>query len=87
MQSPIYNKNTQLPSSLKAKSSQSGNAGEVLDLLLANKEYDFGSGVWFLITQCSDDVRTALQKGDGQGWEGYITGCVGTEAIQDRKVY
>lgn len=88
MQSPAYNKKyaTSIPS-LKIKVSQSANAGEVLDLLLANKEYDFGSGAWFLTTQCSGDVRTALQKGDEQGWEGYITGCVGTEASQGRKAY
>ena len=87
MQSPTYNKKyaTSIPS-LKDKS-QCVTAGEVLDLLLANKEYDFGSGAWFLTTQCSSDVRTALQKGDEQGWEGYITGCVGTEASQGRKVY
>lgn len=63
MQSPTYNKKyaTSIPS-LKDKS-QCVNAGEVLDLLLANKEYDFGAGAWFLTTQCSSDVRTALQKG------------------------
>lgn len=88
MQSPTYNKKyaTSIPS-LKDKSSQSANAGEVLDLLLANKEYDFGSGAWFLTTQCSGDERIALQKGDEQGWMRYITGCVGTEASQDRKLY
>ena len=43
MQSPTYNKKyaTSIPS-LKDKSSQSTNAGEVLNLLLTNKEYDFG---------------------------------------------
>ena len=87
MQSPTYNKKyaTSIPS-LKDKS-QCVNAGEVLDLLLANKEYKFGSGAWFLTTQCSSDIQTALQKGDGQGWELYITSCLGTEASQGRKTY
>lgn len=68
MQSPAYNKKyaTSIPS-LKDEASQAANVGEVLDLLLDNKEYDFGSGAWFLTTQCSCDVRTALQKGDEQG--------------------
>lgn len=41
MQSPTYNKKytTSIPS-LKDKSSQSDNIGQVLNLLLANKEYD-----------------------------------------------
>ncbi|KAF9888539.1 hypothetical protein FE257_008646 [Aspergillus nanangensis] len=29
---------------------------KVLDLLLAKKEYDFGPGVWFLISQCDQEV-------------------------------
>lgn len=88
MQSPAYNKKyaSSIPS-LKAKVSQCVNTSEVLNLILANKQYDFGSGAWFLTTQCSGDVRTALQKGDEQGWERYITGCVGTEASQGRKTY
>lgn len=88
MQSPTYNKQYATSiSSLKGRSSQSVNTGEVLDLLLANKQYDFGSGAWFLTSQCSGDVRTALQKGDEQGWKGYITGCVGMEKSQGRKAY
>ena len=88
MQSPAYNKKyaTSIPS-LKDKVSKSANPGNVLDLLLVKKEYDFRSSMWFLTTQCSSDVRTALQKGDEQRWEGYITCCVGTEASQERKAY
>ena len=57
MQSPAYNKNyaTSIPS-LEGKVSQSANSSKVLDLILAKKKYDFGSGVWFLTTQCSGDV-------------------------------
>lgn len=57
MQSPAYNKNyaTSIPS-LKGKVSQSANSSKVLDLILAKKKYDFGSGVWFFTTQCSGDV-------------------------------
>lgn len=88
MLSPIYNKKyTIFIFFLKDKSSQSVNTGEILNLLLTNKQYNFGSGAWFLTTQCSDDMQTMLQKGDEQGWEEYITGCVRMEASQGRKMY
>lgn len=65
----------------------SGDVGQILELLLANEEYDFGSGAWFLTTQCKEDVRNQLQSGSEEGWERYITECVETEANADRKGY
>lgn len=59
----------------------------LLDLLRANEAFDFGSGAWFLTTQCTADVRAALQKGDQAGWERYISDCVGTSVTDERKSY
>lgn len=67
-------------------SSANGDVGQILGLLVANPEYDFGSGAWFLTTKCGD-VREQLRSGSEEGWAAYITGCVGTEANAERKGY
>lgn len=89
MQSPAYNSKyaNSLPD-IKDKVAVAGNdPGQILDILLADAEYDFGSGAWFLTTQCSESVREALRSGSQEGWEGYISGCVGTEADEGRRGY
>jgi hypothetical protein len=80
MQSPTYNKKyaSSLPSLADKLASVSDSPADLLDLLRANEAFDFGSGAWFLTTQCTADVRAALQKGDQAGWERYISDCVGT---------
>lgn len=89
MQSPTYNQ--QYAASIPALASQyrsvSGNVSAVLDLLLSDETYDFGSAAWFLTSQCTPAVRAALQSGSEAGWEGYITSCVGTTVTDDRKAY
>lgn len=60
---------------------------KVLDLLLEDEMYDFGSGAWFLTSQCEESVRDALRKGDEQGWREYISQCVGTTVTDARKGY
>lgn len=60
---------------------------KVLDLLLSDEKYDFGSGAWFLTSHCSSDVRDALKSGSEAGWKRYISDCVGTTATDDRKAY
>lgn len=60
---------------------------KVLDLLLSDEKYDFGSGAWFMTSQCSGDVRAALRNGSEAGWNRYITECVGTTVTEDRKAY
>lgn len=89
MQMPSYN--------LKYAGSIPGLAGKlgpvrndpskVLNLLLSDEKYDFGSGAWFLTSQCSSDVRNALQSGSEAGWNKYISECVGTTVTGDRKAY
>ena len=56
-------------------------------LLLAEDSYDFGSAAWFLTTQCGAGVRSALQTGGRQGWEAYVSGCVGTTVTEARTAY
>ena len=89
MQSPTYNSKyaADIPALAGKLSSVSGDPTGVLDLLLADEEYDFGSGAWFLTTQCSASVRAQLQTGSEAGWTAYITSCVGTDANDNRKAY
>ncbi|KAJ5719628.1 hypothetical protein N7493_007206 [Penicillium malachiteum] len=89
MQSPDYNKKyaSSIPA-LKDKLPPVENSpADLLDLLRDNEVYDFGSGAWFLTTQCSADIRTALKAGTESGWSNFITQCVGTDASSDRKSY
>ena len=60
---------------------------DVRGLLTANETYDFGSGAWFLTSQCTESVRSGLQNGSQEGWEEYITGCIGTTVTSDRMAY
>lgn len=89
MQSPDFN--AEYAGSIEAISDEvseaKGDKAKILDLLLANEEYDFGSGAWFLTSHCEDDVRNQLQSGSQEGWEVYITDCVRTEANEGRKGY
>ncbi|KAJ5715109.1 uncharacterized protein N7483_012290 [Penicillium malachiteum] len=89
MQSPTFNKKyASSISALKDKLAAVENSpADLLDLLRDNETYDFGSGAWFLTTQCSADIRTALKAGTESGWQRFISECVGTEASSDRKAY
>ncbi|KAF4175259.1 hypothetical protein CNMCM8694_008499 [Aspergillus lentulus] len=89
MQSPAFNAKyaASLPALADKLEGVSGDPAGVLDLLLSNEEYDFGSGAWFLTTQCSQEVRSELQSGSQAGWEKYISSCVGTDANEERKAY
>jgi hypothetical protein len=88
MQSPEFN--AQYAESIPALKPElgaiSGQAEAVLELLLKDESYDFGSAAWFLTTQCEPNVRAALKSGTEEGWQTYITSCVGTTVTEDRKV-
>lgn len=89
MQSPSYNKKyaSSLPA-LKADLPKVSNSpADLLDLLRENETYDFGSGAWFLTTQCSKDVRSKLQSGSETGWQMYISDCVRTSVTEERREY
>ncbi|SPO06734.1 uncharacterized protein DNG_09428 [Cephalotrichum gorgonifer] len=89
MQSPAFNlKYAQSIPEIRDEVSQAnGDVVQILDLLLSNEEYDFGSGAWFLRMQCDEDVQAQLRSGTEEGWEAYITKCVGTDANAARRAY
>lgn len=58
----------------------------VRDLLITNDDWDFGSAAWFLVTQCGQEVLTALGRGDNEGFSAYL-GCVGTDMNEVREAY
>lgn len=60
---------------------------EVLNLLLTNDDYDFGSAAWYLTIICSGTIIEGLQEDNDAGWEAYITECVGTTVTEERKDY
>lgn len=49
-------------------------------------EYNFGSGAWFLATQCPGSVRDALKANVDDGFKAYM-GCVGVDATPERTAY
>ena len=75
MQSPAYNlKYAQSIPALapELQQIQTSNVTGVLDLLIKYRNYDFGSGAWFLTTQCDSSVRSGLQSGSAAGFTAYI---------------
>ncbi|KAJ6178027.1 hypothetical protein N7519_008488 [Penicillium mononematosum] len=89
MQSPAFNKKyaSSLPELKDKLPSVSNSPEELLDLLRSDSATDFGSGAWFLTTQCSKDVRTALADGSETGWQRFISDCVGTSVTEERREY
>lgn len=57
----------------------------ILDLVLPD-DYTWGSGAWFLATQCGQDVRDSLAAGTVKGFTLYMD-CIGTSATEDRVEY
>jgi hypothetical protein len=60
-----------------------GNGDAIIQALLPD-ELSFGSAAWFLTTQCSPQVRTALQSGSEDGARQFFTSCVYTSYGEDR---
>ncbi|KAG6021009.1 hypothetical protein E4U41_002636, partial [Claviceps citrina] len=54
--------------------------------LVQPDEYNFGSGPWFLVTQCGPEVREKLRASADEGWAAYMK-CVGVEASPERTAY
>lgn len=63
-------------------SSSDAQKNELLALVTDDK-YNFGSGPWFLTTQCGADVQSALSSGTDAGFQSYMQ-CVGVSADGDR---
>ncbi|CAG8329104.1 unnamed protein product [Penicillium nalgiovense] len=89
MQSPAFNKKyaSSLPELKDKLPSVSNSPAELLDLLRSDSATDFGSGAWFLTTQCSKNVRTALADGSETGWQRFISDCVRTSVTEERREY
>ncbi|KAA8643233.1 uncharacterized protein ATNIH1004_009995 [Aspergillus tanneri] len=89
MQSPAFNAKyaASIPDIADKLAQVGSDPAGVLDILLNDEAYDFGSGAWFLTTQCTQHVRTQLQSGSEAGWAAYISSCVGTGANEARKAY
>lgn len=89
MQSPSFNKKyaSSLPDLKDKLPAVSNSPADLLDLLRNDSATDFGSGAWFLTTQCSKEVRSALADGSETGWQRFISDCVGTSVTDERKVY
>ena len=61
-----------------------------LDAVLAlvkTDQYTFHSGAWFLATKCDATVRDGLKKGTDDGFDAYVTRCVGTANTPERIAY
>lgn len=58
---------------------------EILALVTPD-EHNFGSGPWFLATQCGQDVRDALKRDIDSGFDSYM-GCVGVTVTDERRAY
>lgn len=86
MQSPAFNKLYATSLFGADKVAAAGSPAGVLELVSGDKE-SFASAAWFVTSQCSAAVRSGLQSGSQSGWEGYLTGCVGTSVNADRNAY
>lgn len=58
---------------------------EILALVTPD-EYNFGSGPWFLATQCPGSVRDALKGNVDEGFKQYMA-CVGVSVTSERLAY
>ncbi len=70
---------------LMPEAQKHGDSG-VRDLLTNFGDYDFGSAAWFLTSQCTADVQSALAKGGDQAFAGYLA-CIGTQGTNARTKY
>lgn len=88
MQFPKFNKKYAATlDGIKDKAAKLSDDAAILDLLRNDSNVDFGSGAWFLTSQCTKEVRAELAKGTEAGWKKYIVDCVGTTVTDDRKDY
>ena len=84
MQSAAFN--LQYATSLQLGAVEQAGPSGVLDALISNDTYDFGSAAWFLDTQCGPDVKANLATGGLDAFTAYL-GCIGTTMSPDREAY
>lgn len=57
----------------------------ILDLVTVD-EYNFGSGPWFVKSECAPEVLESLKQDIDTGFEAYMA-CVGVEVNEERLVF
>lgn len=83
MQMANYNK--MYAESIPELAASAGGAPNDILAKLIDDKYNFASGFWFLSTQCTDEVRNAMDGSDA-GFEKFLVDCVGTD-FAPRKEY
>lgn len=59
--------------------------GPVQVLALVNGDrWSFASAAWYLVTQCDEEISHGLTASTEEGWEAYLSECVGTTVTDDR---
>lgn len=87
MQSPDFNKQyaESIDALKSAVAAANGDADAILSLVMTD-DYNFGSGAWFLATQCTDSDRAALRTNTDDGFKTYMK-CVGAPMTSARLDY
>lgn len=52
--------------------------------LVNTDEWGFGSAAWFWSTQCDESVKAGLKAGTEDGWNAYLSSCIGTSVTEER---
>ncbi|KAF2146554.1 uncharacterized protein K452DRAFT_282729 [Aplosporella prunicola CBS 121167] len=89
MQSAAYNEEyaRSLFNANKVDTAKSVEGADGVLKLVSEDQYSFASAAWFLATQCDASVRQGLQDGTQQGFEQYVSGCIGGTMDQSRLDY
>ena len=84
MQSATFN--TQYAMFIHLGTAEQAGPSGILNALVSNETYDFGSAAWFLDTQCESSVKSGLATGEMDGFMAYLS-CIGTTMTPDREAY
>lgn len=52
--------------------------------LVNDDRWGFASAAWFLATQCDESIEEGLATQSEEGWNAYLTDCVGTTVTEGR---
>lgn len=67
----------------QVQKAQSEGPTQVLELVNCER-WSFASAAWFLATQCDKEVSKGLAAATEEGWNAYLTDCIGTTVTEDR---
>ncbi|KAH7060511.1 hypothetical protein B0J12DRAFT_708343 [Macrophomina phaseolina] len=88
MQSATYNEQyarTLFSADKVDQAKASANGADAVLQLVSPDQYSFGSAAWFLTSQCTESVRSNLQSGSQDGFEKYVTDCIGG-SMDDKRI-